>query len=337
MRRKLRAVLAGAGSISKVWLEALSHRSDIAVAAVVDPVRENAARRMGEYHLDARYYPVLEAAFEADTFDVLLDCSIPKAHFGNAICALAHGCHVLSEKPVAESTDQVRELIAAAAAAGRIHAVIQNRRYQNEIVTFQQAVARRIGQLTTLDADFYLGAHFGGFRDLMEHVLLLDMAIHTFDQARLISGCDPVKVFCREWNPIGSWFRHGASAVAVFTMTGGVVFTYRGSWCAEGCSTSWECDWRAVGTEGSARWIHDRIFGETVAARGGFHDVVKPFIPRLRHLKFTGHAGCIDEFLHCVKRGGTPQTASSDNIRSFAMVEGAIRSAETGKEVSITI
>ena len=114
MRRKLRAVLAGAGSISKVWLEALSHRSDIAVATVVDPVRENAARRMGEYHLDARYYPVLEAAFEADTFDVLLDCSIPKAHFGNAICALAHGCHVLSEKPVAESTDQVRELIAAA-------------------------------------------------------------------------------------------------------------------------------------------------------------------------------------------------------------------------------
>lgn len=60
-------------------------------------------------------------------------------------------------------------------------------------------------------------------------------------------------------------------------------------------------------------------------------------ISRFAELKFTGHAGCIDEFLHCVKRGGTPQTASSDNIRSFAMVEGAIRSAETGKEVSIAI
>lgn len=64
---------------------------------------------------------------------------------------------------------------------------------------------------------------------------------------------------------------------------------------------------------------------------------VRQAISRFAELKFTGHAGCIDEFLHCVKRGGTPQTASSDNIRSFAMVEGAIRSAETGKEVSITI
>ena len=31
----------------------------------------------------------------------------------------------------------------------------------------------------------------------MEHVLLLDMAIHTFDQARLITGADPVSVYCQ--------------------------------------------------------------------------------------------------------------------------------------------
>ncbi len=337
MSKKLRAVLAGAGGISSSWLKPLSQRSDIVVAAVVDPVKENADRRIGEFNLNAHYYPELAAALAAENFDILLDCSIPAAHFPNALAALAHGCHVLSEKPVAESTAQVRELIAAARRADRIHAVIQNRRYLDGIVTFQQAVDRRIGRLTTLDADFYLGVHFGGFREAMEHVLLLDMAIHSFDQARLISGCNPVKVFCREWNPAGSWFRHGASAVAVFTMTDGVVFTYRGSWCAEGCSTSWACDWRAVGTEGSVRWIDDRIYGETVVERGGFRDVVKPFHPRRRKLKFTGHAGCIDEFLRCVRHGGTPQTASSDNIYSLTMVESAIRSAETGKEVDIDL
>ena len=61
--------------------------------------------------------------------------------------------------------------------------------------------AGTLGPLTTLHSDFYIGAHFGGFREQMRHVLLLDMAIHTFDAARLLSGADPVAVYCQEWNP----------------------------------------------------------------------------------------------------------------------------------------
>ena len=66
------------------------------------------------------------------------------------------------------------------------------------------------------------------------------MAIHTFDMARFISGADPVAVYCKEWNPSGSWYDHDASAIAIFEMTGGIVYTYRGSWCAEGLNTTWE-------------------------------------------------------------------------------------------------
>ena len=50
----------------------------------------------------------------------------------------------------------------------------------------------------------------------MPHVLLLEMAIHTFDAARLILGADPVSVYCKEWNPPGSWYKQNASAVAIF-------------------------------------------------------------------------------------------------------------------------
>ena len=44
-------------------------------------------------------------------------------------------------------------------------------------------------------SDFFLGVHFGGFRDKMQHVLLLDMAIHTFDAARFIIGQDAKDVY----------------------------------------------------------------------------------------------------------------------------------------------
>src|SRR5207248_2903614 len=122
-----------------------------------------------------------------------------------------------------------------------------------------------------LNADFYIGAHFGGFRDEMESPLLLDMAIHTFDAARFASGADPVSVYAEEFNPSWSWYGGNCSATAIFEMTGGLRFTYRGSWCAEGLPTSWESEWRAVGAKGSATWNGESSpLAEVVAETDGF-------------------------------------------------------------------
>ena len=336
MSDKLNAILVGAGGITGTWLPVLKERNDVKIIAVADPVRASASARISEFALQAEYYPDLEQALESVRADIVFDCSVPSAHCSNSVIALSHGCHVLSEKPMASSAAEARRIIAAAAESGKIHAVVQNRRYMNEIIAYRDVVRNGIGNMTTLNADFYIGAHFGGFRDEMEHVLLLDMAVHSFDQARFISGQDPERVFCREWNPEGSWYKHGASAVAVFTMSGGTVFTYRGSWCAEGCQTSWECDWRAIGKEGSAIWRGSELFGERVTKRGGFINEFSPVeIPVCKNT-LLGHAGVINEFLECVKNGKTPQTACTDNIKSLAMVEGAIRSSEEGREIDVT-
>lgn len=78
-----------------------------------------------------------------------------------------------------------------------------------------------------LTADFFIGAHFGGFRDAMPSPLLLDMAIHTFDAARYLSGADPLAVYCDEFNPAWSWYAGNACATAIFEMTGGLRYVYR--------------------------------------------------------------------------------------------------------------
>lgn len=229
-------------------------------------------------------------------------------------------------------------MLDAAQKSGKTYAVMQNRRYLDPIVRFRQLlVSHAIGALTTINADFYVGAHFGGFRDETEHVLLLDMAIHSFDQARYLSGADPVSVYCHEWNPSGSWYRHGASAMAIFEMSNGVVFNYRGSWCAEGLNTSWECAWRAVGEKGTAVWDgHDSINAECVAGTDGFIREQQPVpIPEIPKLAHVGHAGVIYDVLDSVKAGRTPQTICTDNIKSLAMVHAAIESATTGKKVTI--
>jgi len=122
-------------------------------------------------------------------------------------------------------------------------------------------------------------------------------------------------------------------------MTDGVVFTYRGSWCAEGMNTSWECDWRAVGSKGSCLWDgRETIKGQAANGNEGFFRPQKDFtIPIEKKLVYSGHAGIIREFIDCIKNGGTPQTICHDNIKSLAMVHAAVKSAETGKKVAIKI
>jgi predicted dehydrogenase len=76
---------------------------------------------------------------------------------------------------IENATQAEKEFSAAAPKGGKHDSITQNRRHLDPIVQFRLLLASRaIGDLTTLNADFYLGAHFGGFREEMEHVLLLD-------------------------------------------------------------------------------------------------------------------------------------------------------------------
>ena len=217
--------------------------------------------------------------------------------------------------------------------------MIRNRRYDANIRRLKHFLDSGVlGRITTVSSDFYIGAHFGGFRDHMKHVLLLDMAIHTFDAARLLIAADARAVYCHEWNPSGSWYDHHASAIATFEMSGGLVYSYRGSWCAEGLNTTWECAWRIMGEKGAVLWDGASDFkAQVVAKTGGFFSEWVPVDvpPYMDENKAGGHGGVIREFVRCVQTGETPETVCTDNIKSLAMVFGAVESAESHARISI--
>ena len=337
----LRAVLVGCGGIAGAWLKPLSDFKDCEIVGLVDLNKDSAQKRKDEFKLDsAEIFDSLKTALEKLKPDVVFNLTIPSVHKETTLLALSLGCHVLCEKPMAESMADAKVMATAAKKAGRLLSIIQNRRYLDSIIRFRDFLnSGDIGSLHTLHADFYIGAHFGGFRDVMEHVLLFDMAIHSFDQARFISGWTPVSVYASDWNPEGSWYKHGASAAAIFEMDGGRLFTYRGSWCAEGFNTTWECDWRAIGSSGTALWDGGpNIKVQRPAKREGFISPLEDLqIPPAKPLLHSGHAGVIREFLDCVRSGAEPQTICFDNIKSLAMVHAAIKSAQTGRKVKIKI
>jgi len=337
-----RAFLVGCGAMSRTWLEAARQIEGIAIVGLADIDRSRAEQRAREFHLDgAAIGTSLSELLAVTKPDVVFDVVVPEARTGLVIEALRAGCHVLSEKPLATGLVQAREMLAAAKAANRIHAVVQNRRYIAPVRRLRRLMDNgAIGHPTSIHCDFFLGPHFGGFREEMRHVLLLDMAIHTFDAARAITGLEAERVYCREWDPPTSWYTQGSSAAAFFDMSGGAIFTYRGSWAAEGLRTSWESAWRIVGERGSAVWDgFETMTAEVVAdsARDGlFSSVVPVTIPSLGPGdRVGGHLGVMGDFIDAVRTGARPETVATDNLKSLAMVLAAIKGAETGLPVPI--
>ncbi|HET6428865.1 MAG TPA: Gfo/Idh/MocA family oxidoreductase [Phycisphaerae bacterium] len=331
-----KAVVVGAGGISRAWFGPLAAEK-VNVVGVVDLKLDAARERIEQYGLKCAASTDLPATLKRTRPDFVVDLTVPEAHCSVTCTALAHGCHVIGEKPMASSMAEARRMVRAADRAGRCYMVSQSRRWdaRHEVVR-RVAAGGKLGTLTTINCDFYIPAHFGGFRVKMASPLILDMAIHQFDLARYFTGADPKAVYAYEFNPPGSWYAGDAAASCIFEMSDGIVFTFRGSWCAEGCQTSWNGNWRIIGEKGTLLYENDRppvaqVAGDKQAFFRGTKDVKIP----PERLKHPGQHGALREMLARIRRGKTPPCECHDNIKSLSMVFAAMDSARKHRRVAI--
>lgn len=336
MASEFRAIVVGAGGIADAWFGPLQAEG-VEIAAVVDINKTSAEERIKKYNLNCLAWTDYRAAIREVKCDFVLDLTIPRVHCDVTCAAMDAGIPVIGEKPMADGMDAAKKMVAASERAGKMYMVSQSRRWDARHQQQRDAITGgQIGELTTLNCDFYIGAHFGGFRDAMDSPLILDMAIHHFDLARFLSGADPVSVYAAEFNPKGSWYRGAAAANCIFEMSNGIIFSYRGSWCSEGCHTSWNGDWRIIGDSGTLTYERDgEPRGQAVAGSDGFNRPLKDAAipaPRIEH--HTMH-GALREMLAFLRNGTKPQTECHDNIKSLAMVFAAIESSRQGAKVAV--
>lgn len=352
MSDPVRVVVVGCGSMARTWVRLGKAHPQIELVGLVDMRREAAVKMAQANDLpESIVFASLQEAVSATGAEAVFDVTVPAAHDKVVVEALGLGCHVLGEKPMSDSLEKAKRMVAAAEQAGKIYAVTQTRRPVPFARRAVQAIRDGlIGDVQEIHSDFFIGARFGGgqpggdFRLDMAHPLILDMAIHTFDNARQLSGADATRVYCRSWNPRRSWYTGDASATAIFDMQlpdgAPVVYTYRGSWTNEGMQTEWNADWRIVGQKGTLHTDGGKVVEAEVVTQENTTEFFRP----LQHIDvaqesgepLSGHAFYLDEFARCVRSGETPSTHAADNIKSLAMVEACVRSAETGQPVDVT-
>ncbi|GAB2553785.1 putative dehydrogenase [Gracilibacillus alcaliphilus] len=332
-----KVILVGCGGMANTWLDYAQQKEHVELVGLVDLNRQAAQQKAEERNLDIAVFTDLEEAIQETKADLLFDVTVPTAHLQVVSTGLHAGCHVFGEKPMSDNLKHAQEMADLAKQTGKTYAVMQNRRYWKEIRTLRDKVEQgHLGKLHTINSDFFLAPHFGGFREEMDHPLLIDMAIHTFDQARFISGCNAKSVYCHEFNPSGSWYDGNASVICIFEMENDVVYTYRGSWAAEGLRTSWNADWRVIGTQGTATWDgFDKLESETMK-----EPVSDSFLREMERQSLNNtwqgeetHFGCLDAMFEAITEGRLPETNCFDNIESMKMVFAAIESAEKGQKV----
>jgi scyllo-inositol 2-dehydrogenase (NADP+) len=163
------------------------------VIVTADPERAAEATRR---YPEARIVPTPQALFGmAADLDLVVLGTPPLTHFDLAATAMAHGLHVVVDKPFVTTSAHGEELISRAADAGVQLTVFQNRRWDADFLTLQKLVrAGALGSIRTFESRFewWRPEGFGNWRDTATLAqgggILNDLGAHLIDQAIQLFG-----------------------------------------------------------------------------------------------------------------------------------------------------
>ena len=339
----MKVIQVGIGGMGNAWLHAVQKSEAVDFAGFVEINDEIARQQTAAYGLDpSTIYRSLPRALEHLEADAVINVTPPQFHREISVIALEAGLPVLSEKPLADTLEDARAIVAKANETGVLLSVGQNYRHFPLTQTVKGVLdGGELGAVTAVHVDFFKGAHFGGFREEMAHPLVIDMSIHHFDMMRYFLDSNPEWISAHSWNPPWSWFAGDASAAATIRFANGVHATYCGSWCSQAQETSWNGNWRFECEKGVLLAVDDIVSVQRQVGLGeggpfmmiNQHDEnrVIPIVQMAR----AGQDSLLHEFYQAVTRGTSTETSAQDNIHTIEFVFGVVRSCDGGEIVTI--
>ena len=117
-KRNMRIAFVGVGNISEIYLENITNMfREIEVIGVCDLIRERAEKAVEKYNIPKLYNDMYEL-FADDDVDIVLNITEAYNHYAVTKAALEAGKNVYSEKPLATTLEQGKELVRLAKEKG---------------------------------------------------------------------------------------------------------------------------------------------------------------------------------------------------------------------------
>lgn len=209
----LRAGVIGLG-MGRAHIRGYREHPQVDVAAIADIDGDRLQKVGDEYGIASRYHTA-EEMLEKERLDIVSVATPNAMHKPLAILAFEHGCHVLTEKPMAMSAKEGTEMISAAEKAGKRLMINFSFRFTPQTMALKREVE------TGILGDVYFGRtewhrrrgipKFGGWfgqKSLSGGGPLIDLGVHRLDLALWLMGYPkPVWV-------MGSAYSHIADRLA---------------------------------------------------------------------------------------------------------------------------
>lgn len=363
--KKLKIGIIGTGWIADAHINCYKQMEDVEIVAGADLVPGKAEAFFKKWDIEGvRCYPDHKSMLDAEQLDAVSVCTYNMTHAECAIYALEKGVHVLLEKPMCVTLEEAVAIRRAEKKSGKIISIGFQPRFDpnmqmikkivdsgelGKIYYIQTGGGRRRGIPTPFGTTFIEKetAGIGALGDI--GCYSLDMVLNAIGYPKPLTvsgyksayfGTNPQYMPKPEY---AEKFGVDDFAAAFIRLEGDIIIDFRIAWAMHVDTPG---DTIIFGTKGALRIPSTECWNGSV---GGpmkvYHDVagsqVETEIPIISEQNQPGYHDVfykkVRSFLDAVQTGGTAPVPTSQIIYNQAILDGIVKSAEAGHEVTLTI
>jgi predicted dehydrogenase len=337
-----RFIHIGTGGWGRYWsrtvIPHLLERGIAEPVAAVDVNPANLVNAREGYGIAAeRCYTDPVKAFAEQEADFAIVVVPPAHHEAIVDLALGAGCHILSEKPVADTMASSARIFLKVTRAGRKMAITMSHRFDRDKQTLERLVRSGaygpvnyiVGRLALNNRRF---GDWGDFRHRIADPLLIEAAVHQFGIIRGLAGATAKSVYATSWNPDWGEYAGDSTALAVVEMENGIRASYEGSKTNASTISPWEEEyWRVECRDGTLELDRRRLR----VLRGTAKEMPTAEELALDEGPVWLNPLLAEQFVGWLDGGPPVATRIEDSIHDTALTMAAIESAHTGRAIDV--
>ena len=345
--KKLKVAVVGVGGIAGAHMPGWKASEDAELAAGCDVNGEALARWGAEHGVD-KLYSSVEDIWQDDEIDIVDICTPNMYHAPLGIAALEAGKHVLCEKPLAPTPDEVRQMIAARDRSGKLLMTAQSVRFTGNARAFKDEVdAGALGEVyharcwalrragVPVRPGFIQKEHSGGGPCIDIGVHMLDLALWLMGNPKPVSvngvAIAPLahqEGAFSEWGraPIPPEYDVEDFAAGFVRFANGATLVLEMSWMLHHGGA--ENGVWLYGKDGGGHWPSCEFFRSNYETRQHYNHTLK-----LHDDGIGSHAEECIAFARAVARGEASPVPAEESLQVVQILDGIYKSQETGAEI----
>ena len=322
---KIKVGLFGAGDIADLHASGIKNCSSAQLVGLFDIDNQKAHQKSDNYNCLS--YDSAESMLKDPLIDAIFVLTPLEEHFNCAINALNSGKHVLLEKPVSSSVDEIQQIREAADKAGKLCVPVHNYLYEDSILRTKELIdSGKLGDVVTIyilynihHPETVAQRYPGVIRQILTH--------HSYITCFL--GGAPKSAMAMSSTINDGSVEKENLAMSILELENGGLAHFQASFAADDhASDNWSFAIKVIGTKGSTRFSHaDWVQNQKAVVHSHTYSAY--------HYSIQNTVRYFIE--DCLVNGKAPLSNLTDAVISLRTIEAIEESIKTGSLQKISI